>query len=141
MNTFCTFLIASCTIFFVAGPASAEIKNPQMRICNQLSGVYYEAGNEVDLYGFCAFDKSSVGTLDLMRFFHQAESVTTLQTYINHVRSCEPFGQITPLTPTDGETEIFCLFADGSMIDSKTLATGISDARNVKLNTALGLSN
>ncbi len=136
MNSlFCAFTLV--TLF--ALNSGAFQKNPQIRTCNQMEGIYFEAKSDVDLFGFCAFDDSVIGTLDLIRHFNDTADVAAIRTYLNNIKNCEPFGHLVTLTTVEGKTTLFCAFADNSMLDYKTLTTGIYDKRNAKFNLALGV--
>lgn len=136
MNTF-LYAFTLSTLFTLN--TSAVQKNPQIRTCKQMEGTYFEAKSEVDLFGFCAFNNSIIGTLDLVRYFQDTANVVSIRTYLNNIRNCEPFGHLVTLTTVEGEVTMFCAFSDGSMIDHKTLTTGIYDQRNERFNLALGI--
>ena len=134
-----TFFYAFTLMTLFALNTVAAQKNPQIRTCHQMEGTYFEAKNEVDLFGFCAFNESVIGTLDLVRYFHDTNNVISIRTYLNNIKNCEPYGRVVTLTTVEGTATVFCTFSDASMIDHKTLTTGIYDKRNERFNFALGV--
>lgn len=114
--------------------------NPQIRVCNQTGGQFNVATTENDQIGLCKYDGAYVGTIDLLNYHNNIKQVQSLQTYIDGIQSCEPYGQMKTIKILQGVSINVCIFDDGSMIDADTLTKGRHDCGNNKLNKALEIN-
>lgn len=128
------FLIA---LPFFPISATANNNNPQIRICRQLGGTFFVARSADDEIGFCQFDASVIGALDLMDFKNQNQKLHSIENYENFVPRCSPWGQPETLTVTDNEILHVCHYADDSRIGVATLEAGRLSEENKKFNRAL----
>ena len=131
-------LFSILAIFTLSVSVNAQ-SNPQIRVCNLTGGAFNVAATENDQVGLCKFDLAYVGTIDLLNFHDRIQAVQSIQTYIDGIQSCEPYGQMKIVTLLAGASVSVCVFNDGTMIEADTLKKGRYDSSNVKLNKALGL--
>ena len=129
-------LISSLILNSVAFGAQ---KNPQIRTCNSLGGVYLVASTNNDQVGLCQLDKAIVGALDLTLFNNKEAITQSLNSYMKKQTNCEPAGQIQLITIVGGQSLKVCTYFDSSMIELATQLKGLDSSDNEKLNQALGL--
>ena len=129
------FSVLLVTLF--SASSFATLNNPQIRICHQLGGTFFVAESADDEIGFCQFDASVIGTLDLMHLKNESTKVHSIENYENWVLQCSPMGQVEDLK-MDGQQNLqVCHYADGSRIGLATLEAGRLADGNKKLNKAL----
>lgn len=126
----------------------ATVKNPQIRLCQELNGEYVVLKKfgfeQVDDIGFCQFHHSLVSTLALLDLKFQNQRPFAIDAYLNGVQKCaygpnSDAAQIIQLVSLDGMVFTICQFADSSYIDLPTLLEGKNNPQQQNLNTALGL--
>lgn len=136
------FSVITLTLF-LASTSKAFVPNPQIRACHQTGGDFIVAKTEnftpSDQVGFCKYDSALIASLDLLAFQDNMRPVQSLQTYIDGIQVCEPYGQTTSFDILQGPRIGVCQFADGSLIEFETLKLGRDALENSKLNKALGL--
>lgn len=131
------FLITLILLPFFSLTAFATTNNPQIRICRQLGGTFFVAQTADDEIGFCQFDASVVGALDLMDLKNQNHKVHSIENYENYVPRCAPWGQVETLTVAGQDELQVCHYADNSRIGVATLEAGRLSEENKKFNQAL----
>ncbi|MBC7464775.1 MAG: hypothetical protein H7256_02185 [Bdellovibrio sp.] len=129
-------LLSILVIFGLTLSTSAQ-NNPQIRACNQTGGEFKAAKTENDEVGLCKYGQAYIGTIDLLNYRDNQQGAQSLQTYIDGIQSCEPYGQMKTITILQSLSIDVCSFDDGSMIEAETLRTGRHDPRNAQLNRAL----
>lgn len=135
-------MILFITISLFANLVFSAQPNPQIRICNQFEGTFITAQLGTDQVGLCQINQSIIGSLDLLYFKSEEQKNITqsIQTYMDGIQACEPYGSTTVVEVIQGGPSIeVCLFNDRSMIESNTLKKGSSNLENANLNKILGL--
>lgn len=124
-------------ILLFSNSSFATLNNPQIRICHQLGGTFFVAESADDEIGFCQFDASVIGTLDLLQLKNESQKVHSIENYENQVPRCSPWGQVENLK-IDGQSNLqICRYSDNSRIGVATLEAGRLSEDNKKLNKAL----
>lgn len=116
---------------------SFAFSNPQIRICHEKSGEFVATPIGKDNVGLCKLNHSFIGALDLV-YHNQNIKTQSIENYTDKELVCT--GTETEVSVNDaGLTTAVCIYADGSLIDLETLNSGRDDAKNARLNSALGL--
>lgn len=131
------FLITSFVIFFSSLLSFAQ-NNPQIRICHDLGANFTVANIPGDQIGLCQAGSSSIGAIDLIHFYWEQKTPDSIQNYISGNTVC-PNQETISLPIFEGSIQSFCIFQDGSVMDSFSFQLGRWDSANQSLNQLLGL--
>lgn len=151
INHYFVYLLCSFLLFSIHSASSyANTRNPQIRTCRQLGGTFFVARSSEDEIGFCQFDASVIGALDLMLLNNREQKVESIENYQNLVSTCAPSGTVENLQliglspgprteqPSNQSLQV-CRYPDNSRIGLATLEAGKLAEENKKLNSALNL--
>lgn len=114
------------------------IKNPQIRVCREVGGIFgaYDVAN--DNVSFCSLGAALIGANDLV-IASQGITSSAVRIYLNNtatgVVSCAQAGGSDQRSPS--VNGIICQFSDNSWISLATLSQGKNSAMNLQLNRAL----
>lgn len=126
------------SIVLFSALSSFAAKNPQIRACVMVGGVFIVVNAPGDQIGLCKLGPSLVGSIDILNKDARIEVPLSLYNYKKGVQLCSP-QNMAVMTTFDGEEISVCQYYDGSIIDIETLANGKYSNRNTQLNKVLGL--
>lgn len=144
MNKLIIILLLFATQFVHAGQfiiidgSNGGIKNPQIRVCRQVDGVFaaYDIAN--DNVGFCLLSMSAIGANDLV-LASQGIRTKALSTYLQNtavgIASCAQAGASDQTSSS--LNGVMCRFNDNSWIALAALSQGKGSAMNAHLDNAL----
>ncbi len=118
--------------------ATFAIQNPLIRNCHLAGGRFTEVKAHNDQIGLCEFGYSYLGSLDVLNYLNQILVPTSVANYKDNITECEGEVIVTQVLNTKVNITI-CQFADGSIMDLKTLTRGLSEPSHAQLNQFLGL--
>ena len=142
-------LILAFTLCLFNINAFSTPSNPQIRVCNINGGEFWSykvlAGDEIeqaDEIGFCRFDEAIMGSISLIKFFHEDFKTQALAGYFKtrktKVLSCEDLNALVVKSIDSlGEFKNLCVFPDRSYIGETTLLRGWNSVENLLLNSNL----
>lgn len=120
-------------------------RNPQQRTCRTNGAIFWSyqiTEPSYDDVGFCKYGSAILGSISLMKFFHEGISTKAVaafyKTQRTRIQSCDQVGaqQINSIDSNDDE-KLLCLFNDYSFIGKETLTNGWTHISNDALTNAL----
>ena len=135
-------LITGLSLFFsvqlLAQPS--PFSNPLIRTCNVTGGVFHVIKLDEDQVGFCQYGKSMIDALTVMDSATARDESAAKLAALGAETDCESAaGEAVATEDLDGAKFNLCVFEDGSIIETETLARGSADADNAALVQALNV--
>ncbi len=135
-SMFSSIAVLTVSLFSVT---AVGFSNPQIRHCRISGGEFIVVNTPNDQVGVCQLGAAAIGANDLATYRSGDENPLSVQLYSQGVTSCLASGTLMRVLSLEGQEFEICFFADGSLLESSTMKTGIHSARNKKLTRALGL--
>jgi hypothetical protein len=134
-----------CLLLILILGLDLHADNPLLRACRQTQAeaVVFNFGEANDQFMFCKYSEfSMVDAKTVMDKIYDNQNSIALDVYHANVDNDQNTcisneGRILKGINYEGESFLFCIFEDSSLMELSTITRGINDPKNERLNQAL----